>query len=189
MKCSVGFLIARTFFRNIYPASSVHGGTLLFTDGTVQFFHVVVGAENPLHILNVFSDLSPDKCQVGSHNCTKNADCTDVKGSYACRCREGYTENGKACVDTNECASDLYKCDSNANCINTAGSYNCFCLVGYHGNGYTCADVDECTTGSHDCHRNAECINNEGSYDCLCLSGYTGNGRECYGTVIICVIS
>ena len=47
--------------------------------------------------VNGFSDI--DECK-GNHSCHVNATCTNTKGSYACTCHPGYTENGGDCKGT-----------------------------------------------------------------------------------------
>lgn len=34
-----------------------------------------------------------DECKDGTANCPVNADCVNTKGSYSCRCNEGYRRN------------------------------------------------------------------------------------------------
>ena len=38
-----------------------------------------------------------DECSQDSHNCSVNADCSNVAGSYNCVCRAGYEGDGKTC--------------------------------------------------------------------------------------------
>ena len=45
----------------------------------------------------IFVDV--DECSTGGNNCHRSlATCTNVIGSYTCKCREGYTGNGIQCV-------------------------------------------------------------------------------------------
>lgn len=40
-----------------------------------------------------------DECENDELNeCDPNALCTNTEGSYVCRCRGGYTEDGKTCT-------------------------------------------------------------------------------------------
>ncbi|KAM3930833.1 uncharacterized protein RB166_004300 [Leptodactylus fuscus] len=60
--------------------------------------------------------------------CHENADCLRSGNSYSCRCKLGFTGNGKNCSDINECQS-LSACpNAKFECINTPGSYRCSCL-------------------------------------------------------------
>ena len=36
-----------------------------------------------------------DECK--SNPCDANADCTNTPGSYVCKCKDGYKENGDHC--------------------------------------------------------------------------------------------
>ena len=55
------------------------------------------------------------------HN--KEANCTNIEGSYECICNEGYFGNGTVCEDNDECEFDsLNDCDINANCTNVPGN-------------------------------------------------------------------
>ncbi|CAH3045245.1 unnamed protein product [Porites evermanni] len=127
--------------------------------------------------LSFFLDL--DECKDKTHQCDVNANCTNIPGSYNCKCRLGYTENGSICNEIDECKDGSHDCHINANCTNIPGSYNCTCRPGYQGNGSICKDIDECEKRSHDCHKNANCTNIPGSYNCTCRPGYTGNGNIC----------
>jgi hypothetical protein len=77
--------------------------------------------------------------------CGVGATCTSTPGSYSCDCPEGFTFDGTACVDVDECAApETNACDANAACTNTPGSYTCMCKAGYVGDGLGCSDIDEC---------------------------------------------
>jgi hypothetical protein len=41
-----------------------------------------------------------DECANETHNCSKNANCTNSPGSYNCHCLSGYMGNGKKCSGT-----------------------------------------------------------------------------------------
>ena len=38
-----------------------------------------------------------DECTDGGHDCSMNAECVNVPGSFQCTCRSGYTGNGVNC--------------------------------------------------------------------------------------------
>ncbi|XP_073410087.1 uncharacterized protein [Dendrobates tinctorius] len=60
--------------------------------------------------------------------CHESADCTRSNNSYSCRCKLGFSGDGKNCSDINECQS-LYACpNAKFECINALGSYKCSCL-------------------------------------------------------------
>ncbi|CAH3159381.1 unnamed protein product [Porites evermanni] len=121
-----------------------------------------------------------DECVEDNNHCHQNAVCTNTLGSYGCRCSTGYTGDGLACTDIDECSSG-HQCDSSATCYNTVGSYTCICNSGYTGDGRTCKDVDECSLKTHDCDSNAICNNTGGSFTCKCDGNalYYGDGKTC----------
>ncbi|KAL9970505.1 hypothetical protein ACROYT_G022891 [Oculina patagonica] len=94
------------------------------------------------------------ECIEGSHNCSSNAVCVDLPGSFQCNCKVGYTGNGVNCIDVKECIEGSHNCSSNAVCVDLPGSFQCNCKVGYTENGVNCIAVNDCseapqTTGIH----------------------------------------
>ncbi|XP_077138548.1 mucin-like protein isoform X2 [Ranitomeya variabilis] len=60
--------------------------------------------------------------------CHESADCVRSNNSYSCRCKLGFSGDGKNCSDINECQS-LHACpNAKFECINALGSYRCSCL-------------------------------------------------------------
>ncbi|XP_075055508.1 prolow-density lipoprotein receptor-related protein 1 [Mixophyes fleayi] len=57
-------------------------------------------------------------------------ECEDLKIGFKCRCRPGFRlkDDGKTCVDIDECTT-TYPCSQK--CINTIGSFRCLCVEGY----------------------------------------------------------
>ncbi|TKS67457.1 Low-density lipoprotein receptor-related protein 1B [Collichthys lucidus] len=60
--------------------------------------------------------------------CTQ--DCQDLPVGYKCKCWPGFylKDDGKTCVDVDECATIL---PCSQRCINTYGSFKCLCVDGY----------------------------------------------------------
>ncbi|XP_028834762.1 low-density lipoprotein receptor-related protein 1B-like isoform X3 [Denticeps clupeoides] len=60
--------------------------------------------------------------------CTQ--DCQDLLVGYKCKCWPGFRlkDDGKTCVDTDECSAG-FPCSQH--CLNTYGSYKCLCADGY----------------------------------------------------------
>ncbi|KAK7940016.1 hypothetical protein WMY93_003342 [Mugilogobius chulae] len=60
--------------------------------------------------------------------CTQ--DCQDLPVGYKCKCWPGFhlKDDGKTCVDIDECATTL---PCSQRCINTYGSFKCLCVDGY----------------------------------------------------------
>ena len=72
----------------------LHGGdnivTMTFTNESAQYRGVL------LFIINY---VDVDECSSSETNeCDPNALCTNMEGSYVCRCKKGFTGNGSACT-------------------------------------------------------------------------------------------
>lgn len=59
--------------------------------------------------------------------------CLNIAGSFTCYCPRGYksTQDGKSCVDIDECKEESNKCGVYGKCINTSGGFNCQCESGF----------------------------------------------------------
>ncbi|XP_069911653.1 nidogen-1 isoform X2 [Oryctolagus cuniculus] len=78
-------------------------------------------------------------CVTGLHDCDipQRAQCVYTGGSsYTCSCLPGFSGDGRACQDVDECQPS--RCHPDAFCYNTPGSFTCQCKPGYQGDGFRC---------------------------------------------------
>ena len=61
-------------------------------------------SDNPFQFLSWFllkcttqTYLDDNECQDGSNDCSVNATCKNIPGSFECACKPGFTGNGKQC--------------------------------------------------------------------------------------------
>ena len=107
--------------------------------------------------------------------------CNNSHGSYECACLDGFTsdDNGRTCVDIDECA-DPAACDDGATCTNTIGAFSCSCGTEFTGTGTDddpCVDIDKCDDsaallGDKCDSSHGQCVNTAGSFECQCNEGY-----------------
>uniref|UniRef100_A0A3B4B0K8 EGF-like domain-containing protein n=1 Tax=Periophthalmus magnuspinnatus TaxID=409849 RepID=A0A3B4B0K8_9GOBI len=91
-----------------------------------------------------------------------------------CSCKVGFTGNGFACQDINECTKER-----TSSCVNTEGSFYCVCPSGFSlTNKTTCLDINECDKLENPCSVNEECKNTDGSFECNCKTGYYRPARD-----------
>uniref|UniRef100_A0A3P9J021 Stabilin 1 n=1 Tax=Oryzias latipes TaxID=8090 RepID=A0A3P9J021_ORYLA len=118
--------------------------------------------------------------------CDANADCVYVgPGNVSCVCMEGWTGDGRVCVEINNCRVDGGGCSQGAICIHIGpGQNECVCKTGYVGNGKECELINPCTQNNGGCHELAKCEQKEGGvHTCMCPDGYVGDGSVCYGSL------
>jgi len=135
-----------------------------------------------------------EECKVGTDSCHDDAICTNTKGSYTCKCKDGYFGNGFKCIGRVShtisswtlyflAASSLLYSSLHLFLLFQFILYFCLfvllCLM------FTCTltDKDECTYDLDNCHADALCTNTKGSYNCTCLRGYEGDGIKCTGNI------
>ncbi|XP_028391577.1 uncharacterized protein LOC114516333 [Dendronephthya gigantea] len=70
-------------------------------------------------------DAKPDTDECLTKPCDVDAKCTNVIGSYHCKCNKGYSGDGFFCLDIDECSTN--PCHMNATCTNTIGGFSCQC--------------------------------------------------------------
>ncbi|XP_017279847.1 nidogen-1 [Kryptolebias marmoratus] len=128
-------------------------------------------------------------CFTGRHGCDTNAVCKPGDGiHFVCTCAAGFSGDGRACYDIDECRETPQICGPNAVCNNQPGTFRCECEEGFQfgSDGRTCIEVDQpvdhCADGTHTCDvsERAQCSYTGGSsYHCSCLQGFVGDGRTC----------
>ena len=52
---------------------------------------------NVLNSAKSFLRADIDECNVNTHDCSSDGDCSNVMGSYQCACKPGFTGDGKTC--------------------------------------------------------------------------------------------
>lgn len=63
----------------------------------------------------------------GSNPCEHAGECVNTKGSFQCKCQQGYV--GARCeLDINECMSN--PCMNEATCLDKIGGFRCICMLG-----------------------------------------------------------
>ena len=53
--------------------------------------------KNENHNLFPNAILDIDECAAGTHNCSEKAECNNLKGSFNCTCKTGFTADGQNC--------------------------------------------------------------------------------------------
>lgn len=46
--------------------------------------------------------LDVDECNDGSHDCHSDATCKNTAGYFKCKCKDGYSGNGRNCTGTEQ---------------------------------------------------------------------------------------
>ncbi len=79
-----------------------------------------------------------NECSSNRHDCSPNAECLNLEGSFTCKCLRGFLGDGVSCTKQITC-QDL-NCDKQrGECIEDRfGQAVCRCLEGYRGDGVTC---------------------------------------------------
>ena len=132
-----------------------------------------------------------DECDIGTHNCDANADCTNTQAAFTCACHAGFTDDngdGTVCTNIDECTDGTDNCSDpvvGGICTDNPGSFVCSCddAISYDefGDGLSCIlKVDECADNTHSCDVDATCTDTIEAFECACNAGYDGPGWFCY---------
>ncbi|KAL6096252.1 thbd [Pungitius sinensis] len=111
-------------------------------------------------------------------------DCFKDRHSYVCTCDPGFelAQDGRSCVDIDDCADELQCPGKNFMCVNSVGGFRCACKVGYKSRSGRCIDVDECASAP--CEHS--CVNTPGSYECSCYPGYKKDANYPHKCALFC---
>ena len=119
--------------------------------------------------------------------CDFNATCTEMAGSNACVCNNGYEGNGETCVDTMNAAIAPTLATMKIRPVSTSQRYTCQCAPGFHPDWHD-RDGDDLWVDD-DCVRSGHCESHEhdnGIGVCVealgeCAPGYVWkDDGECY---------
>lgn len=137
--------------------------------------------------------LDVDECYEGTSGCQQ---CINTEGSYECTCPGGFdlAEDGKTCIDIDECSIVLEENENEAtyrlcshDCENTIGSFRCSCPLQMHlsDNLRTCVS-DKCSDLENPLLNKTKCFYDcvdlpEDGYYCTCPEGYSleNDGVNC----------
>ncbi|XP_065186701.1 fibrillin-1-like isoform X1 [Sycon ciliatum] len=120
--------------------------------------------------------IDDNECLSQAAECHSSAVCTNTRGSYECRCKQGFYGDGITCHDVDECSEESHNCGRNTVCRNRQGSYSCLC----HGN--SIPEHEDCPVLPQVCTSGLACFNKGGcnstSNTCVCRKGFTGTRCE-----------
>lgn len=128
-----------------------------------------------------------DECDTAhgpSGRCGLNAQCSNLPGSYSCKCPDGYRGHPEThCLAVDECSKNN-RCGQGAVCKNVQDGYECSCPEGTIADpdpSVRCVTVVTCKTDS-DCPGNAIC---DEQHRCLCPEPNVGNDcrRKCHSKI------
>ncbi|XP_054275840.1 fibrillin-1-like [Macrosteles quadrilineatus] len=112
--------------------------------------------------------------KIGCINAGCDHGCKEVGGKPKCFCFKGFRQNGKQCIDENECFDNNGGCQQS--CHNTPGSFYCGCPPGYRlaTDRSSCVDINECLSRNGHGPCQGQCHNVDGSFVCSC-EGFPGS--------------
>ena len=115
-----------------------------------------------------------DECAEANGGCDQL--CINKPGSALCGCKRGYTlaEDGRQCIDDNECLLNNGHGPCQDVCTNTNGGYKCSCetVLGtiLDEDGHTCQSTEGCHHQNGGCSH--KCIDSYSQVFCLCPEGF-----------------
>ncbi|XP_035534125.1 thrombomodulin-like [Morone saxatilis] len=116
--------------------------------------------------------LRPNKISCTEDPC---AECAQGCQQEGCKCWEGYrlAQDGRSCVDVNECEEENPCTGERTQCENTKGGFECRCKEDFVEEDGVCVDVSICDNCEH-----MLCDKVNGVYGCVCRKGYKVSARD-----------
>ena len=110
-----------------------------------------------------------DEC-ADKNACHEFATCKNKFGTHSFACNSGFSGDGLACADVDECAeASENPCGNYGTCNNNvAGTFECACDAGFEnrdGPSSPCVDINECDQKPSSCNV-GDCIDTLGSFEC-----------------------
>uniref|UniRef100_A0A3P8T6S2 EGF-like domain-containing protein n=1 Tax=Amphiprion percula TaxID=161767 RepID=A0A3P8T6S2_AMPPE len=101
--------------------------------------------------------------------------CLQVGGRYECRCREGFRlgQDGRSCVDINECEEKAPCSAEGQECENIQGGFQCVCREDFIWEDGECVNVSICSL----CEQ-MNCQKISGVYRCVCGRGFRVSAED-----------
>lgn len=101
--------------------------------------------------------------------------CRQVGGSHTCECKAGFrlAQDGKSCLDVNECEEKNPCTAEGEECENIPGGFECGCKEDFVREDGECLNVTICSL----CEQ-MDCQKISGVYQCVCGKGYRVSARD-----------
>ncbi len=117
------------------------------------------------------------------NNCSANAVCNNLVGSFGCECNTGFSGDGITCTGESQYYNHgrVVHNYQNITVITNQTRHLPAPLITLCPAPFI-SDIDECALGTDNCaDANSTCANTPGSFACTCDAGYSGDGTECIG--------
>ena len=80
----------------VSPAPAILDTVEMESTVQVSYYIIELGSFIYITLHLVFADIN--ECELKTHNCSYNANCTDTDGSFNCTCTEGFKGDGFNCT-------------------------------------------------------------------------------------------